>query len=336
MTLFDRGDGVLTDAMSAFLIRYGGQTDESALAEALGGHHHLADDIEGSFSSLLLSGDFWTTNWSTSGGAVPANLATADSNVTAGWYFDTSVGSMQLMGDFFLGGDFTLIGGTGKIRTAASGQRVEFDAADLDRVNFYTDFDDSGGNVETEPGYIRGEISSTFGVVDFESALLVLQSPEVNNSGFQSNIVLAADENKADIWLSFDQAGGSVHFGSDTDDVGFISETEWRVGRDAWGGALVVYNADDTNEGGEINLKGPGSDADVHLDNFSGGFRVHDNTDTWLNLTGGILSLLGGKIRMGETTTPTALDSWGDLYFKSDNKLYAQTGDGVEHTVAFV
>jgi len=37
-----------------------------------------------------------------------------------------------------------------------------------------------------------------------------------------------------------------------------------------------------------------------------------------------------------EITTPTAIDSFGSAYFKADNKYYAQTGDGVEHEVAFV
>ena len=36
-----------------------------------------------------------------------------------------------------------------------------------------------------------------------------------------------------------------------------------------------------------------------------------------------------------ETTTPSAIANYGSLYFKSDNKLYAQTGDGAEHEVAF-
>lgn len=245
-------------------------------------HEHQADDITGgTFGASVFSGDLWSGNWD---GAIPATLSSADTDATVGWYFDTSVGSFQVMGDFFLGGDLTLIGGTGLIRTAVSGQRIEIDAADLDRINYYTDFDDGGGNVETEPGYVRGEISATFGVVDFESALLVLASPEVNASGFRSSIILAADEALADIWLSFDQGGGAIHFNSDTDDLGFISETEWRVGSDAWGGSLVVYNTDDTNEGGEIVLKGPGAENDIHLDNFAGNFRIHHDSNTYFSV----------------------------------------------------
>lgn len=37
-----------------------------------------------------------------------------------------------------------------------------------------------------------------------------------------------------------------------------------------------------------------------------------------------------------ETTTPDAVADNGQIYTKSDNKLYFQDGAGVEHTVAFV
>ena len=43
----------------------------------------------------------------------------------------------------------------------------------------------------------------------------------------------------------------------------------------------------------------------------------------------------GGCIGLKETTTPTAVDSYGKIYFKSDNLLYAQDGAGVEHVVTF-
>lgn len=42
-----------------------------------------------------------------------------------------------------------------------------------------------------------------------------------------------------------------------------------------------------------------------------------------------------GVLGLKETTTPTADADYGKIYFKNDNKLYAQTGDGVEHEVAF-
>lgn len=43
-----------------------------------------------------------------------------------------------------------------------------------------------------------------------------------------------------------------------------------------------------------------------------------------------------GVLFLKETTTPTDIADHGSVYFKSDNKFYVQTGDGVEHEIAFV
>jgi hypothetical protein len=48
------------------------------------------------------------------------------------------------------------------------------------------------------------------------------------------------------------------------------------------------------------------------------------------------LSVEDGVITIKEATTPTAVANYGKIYTKSDNKLYVQTGDGVEHEIAFV
>ena len=60
------------------------------------------------------------------------------------------------------------------------------------------------------------------------------------------------------------------------------------------------------------------------------------NTVTSANCGEGNLYLQGGVACLKETTTPTADGGVGKIYFKSDNKLYAQDGAGVEHEVAFV
>ena len=44
----------------------------------------------------------------------------------------------------------------------------------------------------------------------------------------------------------------------------------------------------------------------------------------------------GGYISLQEITTPSATANYGKIYTKTDNKLYVQTGDGVEHEIAFV
>jgi hypothetical protein len=50
----------------------------------------------------------------------------------------------------------------------------------------------------------------------------------------------------------------------------------------------------------------------------------------------GTFTLEQGVVSLKETTTPTSVADYGRIYFKSDNKAYAQTGDGVEHEIAFV
>ena len=45
----------------------------------------------------------------------------------------------------------------------------------------------------------------------------------------------------------------------------------------------------------------------------------------------------GGVLYLDETTAaPTPIANYGAIYTKADNKLYCQTGDGVEHEIAFV
>lgn len=58
--------------------------------------------------------------------------------------------------------------------------------------------------------------------------------------------------------------------------------------------------------------------------------KFGDNSAAWN------IQFMQSRIHMLETTTPGAIVNYGALYFKADNKLYAQTGDGVEHEVAFV
>jgi hypothetical protein len=48
------------------------------------------------------------------------------------------------------------------------------------------------------------------------------------------------------------------------------------------------------------------------------------------------LSIEAGLLTLKERATPTADTNYGKIYTKADNKFYAQTGDGVEHEIAFV
>lgn len=53
------------------------------------------------------------------------------------------------------------------------------------------------------------------------------------------------------------------------------------------------------------------------------------------NMAAGDMVFEGGSLVLKEITTPTADLTYGKIYFKADNKIYAQTGDGVEHELAF-
>lgn len=68
------------------------------------------------------------------------------------------------------------------------------------------------------------------------------------------------------------------------------------------------------------------------------------NSDMYLSSASETLRLLGnaiitgnvsttGSLALAEITTPTATADYGKVYTKSDNKLYFQDGDGVEHLI---
>jgi hypothetical protein len=100
-------------------------------------------DGNAEFNDITVRGDIESGNWD---GTSPANLATFDSGATVGFYLDSSVGSAQLMGDLFVGGDIELRSG-GVFRTAASGDRIQTAAADPGNLQFHR----SGGS---EPGVV--------------------------------------------------------------------------------------------------------------------------------------------------------------------------------------
>lgn len=58
-----------------------------------------------------------------------------------------------------------------------------------------------------------------------------------------------------------------------------------------------------------------------------------DGTD-WV--MSGDMTLSGGVLTLFETTEPSDLANYGQIYTKSDNKLYVKTGDNVEHEIAYV
>ena len=71
------------------------------------------------------------------------------------------------------------------------------------------------------------------------------------------------------------------------------------------------------------------------------GFNLAANQPTRIKEAGTTIWQFGDEaghysLHFKETTTPTAFANYGALYTKNDNKLYFQTGAGVEKEVQFV
>ncbi len=91
-------------------------------------------------ANAVVLGDIYSSAWN---GTIPADLSSLDAGATAGYYLDSSVGSLQLEGDLFLqgdlnvGGNITMTSG-GVFRTAASGARIEMAEGFVDRLKFFS------------------------------------------------------------------------------------------------------------------------------------------------------------------------------------------------------
>lgn len=131
-------------------------------------------DGSGEINDLIVRGDIESGNWD---GASPANLTTADTGATAGFYHDSSVGSAQLMGNLFVGGDIELFDGDGIFRSAASDEpRVEIGFTDFattttSQIDFYTTDDIEGGS----PGSVYKAVSIKGGELDGLPSLALLE-----------------------------------------------------------------------------------------------------------------------------------------------------------------
>ena len=143
-------------------------------------------DIEVS-GGISIGGDIIAANWD---GARPVNLSSAaDSTATMGYAFDASAGAIQAMNifaeggklsDLDISGNLTMATG-GVVRTAASGQRLEFTNTDANRISFY-----SGDSEETQEGRIVVGIS---GSGDTRTLQATLASPVLNVDDFAAVIV---------------------------------------------------------------------------------------------------------------------------------------------------
>lgn len=87
--------------------------------------------VEGTF----IGNDYLSANWD---GAIPVDLSTADATATVGFAWDASLGSVQIMGDYWLGGDLVMIGG-GRFGSAVSGPRTEITNSSSAFIRIFTD-----------------------------------------------------------------------------------------------------------------------------------------------------------------------------------------------------
>ena len=150
---------------------------------------------------------------------------------------------------------------------------------------------------------------------------------------------------------------GTLSIGSDAENINGTLEL---IAADGGGGTLST----DVSDGLILTtfgyLKG-GHSSYFYIKTFGAGSSTvpvycisSDDTDTGIGgayNTNSISFVVGGNeacrpalvsaanqpaLYFPEITTPTAIADMGAIYFKSDNKMYCQTGDGVEHEIAFV
>jgi hypothetical protein len=153
----------------------------------------IAGDGSAEFNDVLVRGDIESGNWD---GTSPANLATVDAGATVGFYLDSSVGSAQFEGDIFLGGDLTL-DGSGTVRTAPSGQRVEMIGSAVDRISLYDASDvERATLVQSGGGFsLQGDQSSAVQVT--QSGTLSMSAPGgVTVQSNSDDVTIAADANQ--------------------------------------------------------------------------------------------------------------------------------------------
>lgn len=114
-------------------------------------HIHEPSDIEGDWDDITITGSLRSVNWD-GGGDLSGGR---DTTATEGFLLDAVSGRAQFEDVYAEGGsltDLTVLGtlslsGSGKIVTAASGQRVEITSANYDRISFH-----SGAALESLPG----------------------------------------------------------------------------------------------------------------------------------------------------------------------------------------
>lgn len=198
-------------------------------------------DGSAEFNDVTIRGDLYG-NWD---GDNPVDLSsTFDAGATTGFAFDSSEGAAQFMGDVWLGGDMTLIGG-GVLRTATSGNRIEISTLGgiTNKMQFFSGHaseTNSGNLTVTNAGALQlatPSISSSSAVLDMApgSASLSATAIELQALSASGTIGLFVDGTETanvetgrmtlysagEVNLDFDSAGTQKYriFARTSDDV---------------------------------------------------------------------------------------------------------------------
>lgn len=126
---------------------------------------------------------------------------------------------------------------------------------------------------------------------------------------------------------------GSVVFAG-----GFATGSGVTIGGGLTSGAIQVNSQDSTNEGGEIRLKGAGTNLDLFIDNFAGAFRVFDTASPALVRlvldSSGNATIAGRVVASNGTTLKAAYGfassaTTGISYSSTNNRVNILSGGAV-------
>lgn len=129
------------------------------------------------FNDVTVRGDLVSGNWD---GDDPADLSSFDSGATQGFYFDSSVGAGQLMGDFFLGGNLEMRGNGTFMTDSVANRRLQMSTTSSPNASIiqwmvpgsthnpggiYSIDADAGAGVNEQVVWVGPELISNPGVV---------------------------------------------------------------------------------------------------------------------------------------------------------------------------
>ncbi len=194
-------------------------------------------------------------------------------------------------------------GGTFRFRKARGTLGTPTIVSNGDTVGNFT-FQGYDGSNYQNLAQIRAVVSTAPGVGDMPGKLEFYTTPDGSTS---STLVMVMRENQRIAIGGHSNPQAKVDIESST-------ETQLRLGHTN----VTDYCDFIVDDNGYMNVAPSGGNMGIGL------------TPT-TNMAG--LSIEAGLLTLKETTTPTEDTNYGKIYTKSDNHLYFQSGDGVEHEV---